>query len=653
MFIHFRGHSTFSMLEAIWKIKDILNKIEEHKMTAIALTEYYFSSWFAEFYQKAKKKNIKPIIWIELWFVFDVNSISTQKNISNITLIAKNLDWYFNLLKIISEANKYKKDWKPNVDFSLLQQYNNWIIILLWWEKSILWQMINFNEKYKKISDLIEEFIKIFGKENVILDLIAQDYKIIPQLKKINDIIQTLAWELNLLLLVNNNFHYINKEDKTYFETALAIKDWKKIYDQDRRKVIWDYHIMNEEEILNIMINNWYKENFIKKLFENSQNLAQKINVEIPLHQKLFPNYKTPDKIKNLYDKIKDKLVISKKMSDLAFFVWLVLLFLSLGINNFAFAWSIVSWWIEIVDNSVFKVPLDKYDIKVFIWNPTISVKNWVRKFWWEWGINWWFFCPAESSYKRCWADNSTSSDRISEWKVYSKYPNDTWMRWILWFDKNWKVLFVQKNLWYVGSYLRNTNANKLKDIYNWIGNRPILLDQGYNPLDAYWDMINYPKNLKKMTRNFICSTKDWKTIYMWFVPNKTIYEMPEYLKQKYWCRFAINLDAWKSSAMIFHDKYIIWPWRDVVDWYVIVPKQRRLDYELKNYKPTDKDMKVILFLFDLLEKKIKFWWGKQLQQKIIKVLDFIDKKPQIRWNIPLRVRFRILKDMIASLNIN
>ncbi|NCQ82921.1 hypothetical protein GW750_09360 [bacterium] len=41
MFVHLRGHSTFSMLEAIGKTTQILEKITSLGMDAVCLCEYY------------------------------------------------------------------------------------------------------------------------------------------------------------------------------------------------------------------------------------------------------------------------------------------------------------------------------------------------------------------------------------------------------------------------------------------------------------------------------------------------------------------------------------------------------------------------------------------------------------------------------------
>jgi len=148
--------------------------------------------------------------------------------------------------------------------------------------------------------------------ENVYLDIIAQDYNIMPGLKKINDQILDLGKKLNLTLVVHNNYFYPSKDDKEAREVALAIRDGKKMYDEDRRKPKGEYHIMSEEEIRWILKSNELDENFIDEMITNNTAVAESIVTEIELNQALFPNYDTPDDIKEIYEQAKDVLEVEE-----------------------------------------------------------------------------------------------------------------------------------------------------------------------------------------------------------------------------------------------------------------------------------------------------------------------------------------------------
>jgi Zn-dependent M32 family carboxypeptidase len=69
---------------------------------------------------------------------------------------------------------------------------------------------------------------------------------------------------------------------------------------------------MSEDEIRATLKNNDFNEQFINELIDNNNNLAESIKTEIDLYQALFPNYDTADDIKEMYDEVKDGLVISE-----------------------------------------------------------------------------------------------------------------------------------------------------------------------------------------------------------------------------------------------------------------------------------------------------------------------------------------------------
>jgi len=82
------------------------------------------------------------------------------------------------------------------------------------------------------------------------------------------------------------------------------------MYDEDRRKPKGNYHIMSEEEIKEVMIKNGFDLASIDGMIANNNEVAGSITMEIDLNQALFPNYDTPDDIKEIYEQVKDGLAV-------------------------------------------------------------------------------------------------------------------------------------------------------------------------------------------------------------------------------------------------------------------------------------------------------------------------------------------------------
>jgi DNA polymerase III alpha subunit len=104
--------------------------------------------------------------------------------------------------------------------------------------------------------------------------------------------------------------HYIHDHDAEAFEVARAIKDNKKIYDEDRRKTIGQYHIVDGAWIMDTMKRNGYDESAINQWIDQTQTIADSIDIQLDMGETLFPNYEVSDDIQALYKQEKGNLVV-------------------------------------------------------------------------------------------------------------------------------------------------------------------------------------------------------------------------------------------------------------------------------------------------------------------------------------------------------
>ncbi len=292
--------------------------------------------------------------------------------------------------------------------------------------------------------------------------------------------------------------------------------------------------------------------------------------------------------------------------------------------------------------NELYKTEIDGYKIttlkvvkwswyKIIAWVSTNweSLDSLVKKYNWVSGVNWAYFCPAD--YKECNWKNDSSSDRISKWTNYSKW-DETWANRVIFsFDKSGNPFLFQNahdySTWRWDIYLtwRTINLNKQNDIYNGIWNFPLLLKDWVNMLDKALEISEKMK--AKSLKNFICSSKDWNTIYMWSIENPNIRAVPEILK-KLGCYNAINLDAGGSSSMIYNNKYIHWPGRNIMDGFIVV-KDDSVKIEEKPISDDEKKKEAIRKM--ILEKIAKEKQDESIKQNILKkysaILDLSFKK--------------------------
>jgi DNA polymerase III alpha subunit len=162
-------------------------------------------------------------------------------------------------------------------------------------------------DKILEIHTMIQE---VFA-EYCYLEIIAQDERIVTDLPKVNQLLLHLARKTETKCIVNNNYFYPEPKDKPTREMALAIKDNLKMYDTSRRQPVGQYHIMQEEEIKKICLENGYKDEQIDERIKNNENIATQIHVKLQLGQQLFPLYEAPETIQRLYEQHQTEMVES------------------------------------------------------------------------------------------------------------------------------------------------------------------------------------------------------------------------------------------------------------------------------------------------------------------------------------------------------
>ncbi len=312
MYVPLHWHSTFSFLEALWQPKDIIKCAKDIWLSAIAITDYDGMFWIPAFYMASKDskdpenaddKWVKSIFWLETWFVMDIHSSLSDKNVGNICLLAENENWYHNMMELVAFANQaWFTHGVRKLDLNILKEKSDWIRVFTWWENSWIAKMLLNWESEAKVREVYDMLHDAFW-DKCYLEIIAQDESKLPAVKKCNKFIYELAKQTNTKLIVDNDYRYLRQDDKDSWLIALSIKDGTRIYDANRRNPEWKYHIMNWEEIREICINNWYSAEEIDSWIKNNWDIAEELNVSLLFNQKLFPKYEVQGEIKDLYEK--------------------------------------------------------------------------------------------------------------------------------------------------------------------------------------------------------------------------------------------------------------------------------------------------------------------------------------------------------------
>ncbi|HEY4484552.1 MAG TPA: DNA polymerase III subunit alpha [Candidatus Paceibacterota bacterium] len=284
-FVHLHTHSHYSLLDGLSKIGDLVKKGKETGMDSMAITDHGSMYGAIEFYQKAKKAGIKPIIGCEMYVTEDMNSrqpSSDRRDYFHLVLLAKNNLGYQNLIKLVTASHLEGFYYKPRIDKKLLRQHSEGLIALsacLGGELSRAIMAKN-PDKAKKIA---LEYSEIFGPGNYYIEI--QQHENTPEIKITTPELVRLAKELGLPLVATQDSHYLNKDDAHAHDVLLAVQTGNKLDDQDRLTMRHDDFSLCSPEEMAEKFKEW------PEAIENTQKIADQCNVELTLGKFIFPDF--------------------------------------------------------------------------------------------------------------------------------------------------------------------------------------------------------------------------------------------------------------------------------------------------------------------------------------------------------------------------
>ncbi len=224
-FVHLHTHSHYSLLDGLTKLPEMVKIAKKNDMTAIALTDHGNMYGAIEFYKICKKEGIKPIIGVEAYVTAGSRLDKTAntdggKRYYHMILLAKNLQGYKNLIRLVTKANLEGYYYKPRMDKEILREFHEGIIALSGCMGGELSQTI-LRGNLEKADEIIRESQDIFGKENYFIEI--QSHPSIEKDKELRDALVKIAKKHGIPTVATQDSHYPCQEDHEAHHTLLAI----------------------------------------------------------------------------------------------------------------------------------------------------------------------------------------------------------------------------------------------------------------------------------------------------------------------------------------------------------------------------------------------------------------------------------------------
>jgi DNA polymerase-3 subunit alpha len=267
-------------------------------MESIAITDHGNMFGAIEFYKKARKKGIKPIIGMEAYLAKG-SLEEKEKTIYHLILLAKNEIGYKNLMKLSSIGYLKGFYYKPRIDKEILKRYSEGIIGLSACMKGEISQAILEGQNNEEVEEIINSYIDIFGKEDFYIEL--QDNGVIDQYP-LNDKLYEIAKKYEIEVVGTNDVHYAHFGQHSLQDVLLCIQTGSKVNDENRMRITTDELYMKSYDQISIKLDKY------KRAMENTLKIADKCNLEIEFGKFKFPEYPVEEKFNGIQDYLR-KLV--------------------------------------------------------------------------------------------------------------------------------------------------------------------------------------------------------------------------------------------------------------------------------------------------------------------------------------------------------
>ena len=295
--VHLHVHSHYSLMDGLSSPSELLSAAKDLGQTALAVTDHGTLSSHRDMQKSAREAGLKPILGVEAYISetdrFDKRDIKSRDDntqvFNHIILLAKDQDGLQNLQKLSELAWNEGFYRKPRIDFEVLSDYGDGLIVLSGCLNGLISKAIQRGDE-EKARSMIKWFKNRFNDD---FYMEVQPHN--PP--EINHQLLSLADEYKIKPVTTSDCHFA-REDQRAVEEALLILSTKPNMNKDASytsgKAIKDVferlnHLYPERPISfegwdlfiqsRLDIDSWYKKSGIDRtdIYESTLEIADKV----------------------------------------------------------------------------------------------------------------------------------------------------------------------------------------------------------------------------------------------------------------------------------------------------------------------------------------------------------------------------------------
>ncbi|HEY9252066.1 MAG TPA: DNA polymerase III subunit alpha, partial [Nocardioides sp.] len=297
-FVHLHVHTEYSMLDGASLLDGLFSRTAELEMPAIAMTDHGNMHGAYDFWSKARKHDVKPIIGIEAYITPNTprgerkrvrwgkgdqaqeggDDVSGGGAYTHMTMWAESTEGMHNLFRLSSRSSLEGYYFKPRMDKEILAEHSKGIIVSTGCPSGAIQTRLRlgqWDEALKEAGELQD----IFGKDNVFLELMDHGISIE---KRVRDDLLKLGKAMNIRPVATNDSHYNNPEDAAAHEALLCVQSGSRMteppYSKGGKRFAFEgsgYYIKTAAEMREL----WGQQDLIEAC-DNTLLIAERCDVQ-------------------------------------------------------------------------------------------------------------------------------------------------------------------------------------------------------------------------------------------------------------------------------------------------------------------------------------------------------------------------------------
>jgi DNA polymerase-3 subunit alpha len=307
-FVNLHLHTAYSLLDGMTRPEDVIAKVKKNNQRAFAVTEHGNVYSSVRMHKLAQKNSLKYIYGCEFYICDNRFEKDKTKKYYHLTILAKDEQGRLNINKLITLANLEGFYFKPRIDFDLLSQYKDGLIVMSGCMASELQQALAGGKigdgdvditsgNIERAKEVAIRYEAVFG-DNYYLEV--QSHRDSRQ-QQLNRVIVDIAKELGIQWVATADSHFANEEDLDLHRIFIAINRNKDTYESD--ETYQDTQIQTEKEAWTLLTSLTEEERDVA--IRNTAIITDKCNAKIPLSAALIPNVKLPEGFNTQEDYLK------------------------------------------------------------------------------------------------------------------------------------------------------------------------------------------------------------------------------------------------------------------------------------------------------------------------------------------------------------